>query len=320
MPCSRVLNRPGERAVLAALERAGDERLLRREAVFSEELEVAEPGQVLYRGIMTALGYSKNKVPFLKLSQRLPLAELEGIGRDGRPDADFRFEVAACLVEAAGLDLADCNRHGGCRQDLDRGGLAPMQGSEWEKLRARPQNSPRARITAMSHLLARYRSQGLFRGLLGVVRDAPQERAKVHFETALLVAADGSPAGRSAQAKGRLLGRERAADIVVNVLLPFASAFGRASGQPELSRKAALLYRGWPRLGMNCLERHMSAQAGLTRGIVNSARRQQGLIEIYSRLCREGKCPECFLGQPHAGHNVQVKTVTLTTQVPEIAR
>jgi hypothetical protein len=41
------------------------------------ELNTDDPGQVLYRGIMGALGYSKNKEPCRRLADIVPLARLE---------------------------------------------------------------------------------------------------------------------------------------------------------------------------------------------------------------------------------------------------
>ena len=298
MPCSRVLGRLGETAVSAALDRAGDQRFVKKDGTFSEQLKGTEPGQVLYQGVMTALGYSKNKLPFLKLSQHLPLAELQTLGLGGGSDEEFQSEVESVFLEAAGLNLACGDGHGLRSKRVESIADVPMLVSEWELLRARPQNSPRSRLKAMSHLVTRYRKQGLLRGMMSVVERAPRENSRMHFEAALMVGPDASPGECGSHPERSLLGQERAADIVVNVLLPFASAFGRASGRPELSRKAVLSYCGWPRLGTNCLERHMTAQTGLTRETLNSARRQQGLIETYSTLCKNGSCGRCDLGQP----------------------
>jgi hypothetical protein len=103
----------------------------------------------------------------------------------------------------------------------------------------------------------------------------------------------GTPVRRLAPA---LLGMSRAGVIVVNVLLPLAAARGQAEGLPELSRKALEVYRRYPVLAGNTLERHMSRQLGINRYSVNSARRQQGLIHIYKTYCVQGKCGECPLG------------------------
>jgi len=90
-----------------------------------------------------------------------------------------------------------------------------------------------------------------------------------------------------------LLGSERAAVIAVNVLLPFTHARGSLSSQPELARKAVDLYKHYPKLAENAVQRHMRNQLGIGRYLVNSARRQQGLLHIYKTRCSQGKCHRC---------------------------
>ena len=57
---------------------------------------------------------------------------------------------------------------------------------------------------------------------------------------------------------------------------------------------------------VNFVERHMVEQLGLRRGLVNSAKWQQGLIHIYNNLCTRGRCSHCSLSQLEAGNYVQI--------------
>ncbi len=104
------------------------------------------------------------------------------------------------------------------------------------------------------------------------------------------------------------LGRERAADIAVNVLLPFAKAFGGMHADHLLEDMAVQQYAGWPAHAANCVVRHMLQQTSLTFREVDSAQRQQGLMEIYAGMCIQGRCAEYVLGKPQAGHDVQIKS------------
>ena len=96
-----------------------------------------------------------------------------------------------------------------------------------------------------------------------------------------------------------LIGRERAADIVVNVLLPYAIAWSQVNSRRKLVVKILELYRHYPRLAENTLERHMRNQLGINSYLVNSAQRQQGLIHIYRTLCSQGRCCNCPIGSEH---------------------
>ena len=178
-----------------------------------------------------------------------------------------------------------------------------MSPDAWHLFRVRPHNSPVRRLVAMSYLVCRYREKGLLDGLLGGLEKAYLVREGRRLEEGLVVRVRGYWAGRVDFGWGgrirspTLLGRQRAADIVVNVLLPFAFAWSHSSGRPDLSAKALDIYRRYPRLATNTLERHMEAQFGVVDGLVDSARRQQGFLHTYKTRCTEGKCPECEFGR-----------------------
>jgi len=183
------------------------------------------------------------------------------------------------------------------------GETATMSEDDWRFFKVRPGNLPVRRIAAMSHLLLRYRGEGIMAGLIGGPGEAAIDTGCHEMERALLVTAGSHKGlyGDSGQVDGSifpaLLGRGRAADIVVNVLLPFAVALGQAGSHPELAEQALEIYRNYPVLTENTLERHMRKQLGINRYLVNSARRQQGLLHIYKTLCSQGKCRECPIGR-----------------------
>jgi hypothetical protein len=155
----------------------------------------------------------------------------------------------------------------------------------------------------MSYLLSRYRRGGLLAGLVREFEETPLDGGRSGLEEALLVAAEGYwgrhldfgvPRSRAVPA---LLGVNRAGVIVVNVLLPFAVAFGETGADPGLVEKAMEMYHRHPVLPVNTLERHMSRQLGIGRYMVNTARRQQGLIYIFKTYCSQGRCGECPITQ-----------------------
>jgi len=69
----------------------------------------------------------------------------------------------------------------------------------------------------------------------------------------------------------------------------------RVASLPELALKSLDLYRRYPKLTVNSVERHMNNQLGLDQSLVNSAQRQQGLIHIHKSFCTQGKCYFCRL-------------------------
>ena len=108
-----------------------------------------------------------------------------------------------------------------------------------------------------------------------------------------------------------LLGKNRTAEIIVNVLLPFCFAYGRYKDKSGLAEKALALYSRYPKLEANSLIRHMTRQLGVNKTAVNTAIRQQGLIHIYKNLCTRGRCYECELSEFKTGRDIQRKPVDL---------
>jgi len=291
------------------LDSAGEERFLAKATRFQADLAQMEASQSLYQGIMSALGYSKNKLPFLELAGRLPLQRLESIKL---PDAEYLARQHALLLGTAGLLPSQRpNWH----QDKDKWidkleklwaschQTEAMSPDAWHLFKVRPNNFPVRRIVAMSHLTLRYRKRGILDEVVNMVKEVPVNQGHYRLEKGLLVTTKGYWAshfdfGSGSRIRSQtLLGSRRAADIVVNVLLPFTFAWSQFTSQPELEQKALDLYRSYPKLAANSVERHMTKQLRLSNGLVNSARRQQGLIHIYNSLCTQGKCHCCPLGK-----------------------
>ena len=91
----------------AVLDRAGMERFLQRTQVFQERLAENDCDQLLYEGMMEALGYSKNKGPFLQLARKTPLNIL--IGQPPEKIQALLFGIAGLLPSQNGKKLTfDC--------------------------------------------------------------------------------------------------------------------------------------------------------------------------------------------------------------------
>jgi len=315
IPCCKAVGGLASGVVTEFLDSAGEERFLAKANRFEVELAQTGASQSLYQGIMGALGYSKNKLPCLELARKLPLYVLESIARSSIPAEECLARQQALLLGTAGL--LPSQRHYRRQQNglggewVDRlerlwaGSSHPevMPEDEWHLFKVRPNNSPVRRIVAMSYLTLRYRGKGIFEEGINMVRGAPTNGGHHKLEKGLLVTVDDYWADHFDFGLGgrlnnpTLLGSKRAADIVVNVLLPFTFAWAGLNSQPELKRKAVSLYRSYPKLAVNAVERHMKNQLGLSSSLVSSARRQQGLIHIYKTLCTQGRCNCCRLSR-----------------------
>lgn len=281
LPCATVTRHLDTDVLLDIIDKAGEERFLAKAAKFKTDLLQMEPSQALYLGIMVALGYSKNRVPFAELARRLPFQVLESTAKEPISDEDCLSREQALLLATAGLSSLD--------EDSEKWGsrytIESMSPQDWQMFKVRPNNSPVRRIIAMSRLLIRYRRAGILKALIGLVNEASVKGWQILEKGLLVIDSEGVA----------LLGKARADDIIVNVLLPFTFAFSQSVDRAELGSKAFNIYRNYPRLAANSIERHMIDQFGLGSTLVNSALRQQGLIHIYHSRCIQGGCHECRL-------------------------
>lgn len=294
------------------LDEAGEARFSARMRDFQEDILNEGAGQALYRGMMTALGYTKNKGPMAGLARAAPLKELEEITLGTVPDDICRVRIQAYLLGTAGL--LPSKRAGGRisinstvefeaeleRSWEDTGGTAQMNVHDWQFFKVRPGNLPVRRIAAMSMLLVRHRKQGILNGLRTIIETTGDDSGKA-LEESLTVKAEGywekylDFGTRVKGAAAALTGEERAGDIIINAVLPFYATYAREISKPALEEKAFGIYRQIPAAAGNSLEKHMRRQLGLPPGTAATARRRQGLLYIYKTLCTQGKCDICPL-------------------------
>ncbi|MHB1417564.1 MAG: DUF2851 family protein [Chloroflexota bacterium] len=283
-PCRSALDPADGGRVGVLLDRMGGERLWARAAYYEGELTSFDPDEVVYRGLLDAMGYSQNRAPFRELAARLPLAELSILARavPAGERADF---FARALLAKAGLTPEPPG------PTVDGTYLAPMRREQWRIAGIRPANQPERRIRGVAHLLAAHADGGLARRLCLDWPEAPPRRACAELRRRLVVR-DPTGGGRA----GNLVGPGRAADVVVNVLLPFTLAYADLHSRPALREAVLAAYGQHRRLADNEITRAMATTllgSEWRRAAPRTARRQQGLLQLFKRYCDYRRCAEC---------------------------
>jgi len=303
LPCFNILDHVDRQTLGKLLNTAGEERFKQKAMHFKAELKQEEAGQVLFRGIMRALGYAKNTKPFEALADRMPLNTIES--REGVTLKQ------ALLLGTAGLlpfqrwqgKFAREKEVQELEQIWQSAGqkVKTMKEGDWNLSHIYPNNSPVRRIVAQSYLLERYCQGKLLAGILQLVKEAPLPGGHRVLENGLTVAGDGywrghfDFDGRSKTKISVILGNSKAGEIAVNVVLPFVFSWGELANEAKLTENAIELYRNYPKLADNCITRHMKKQLCLEELFNFTACQQQGLIHVFSSYCREGRCSECPL-------------------------
>ena len=285
------------------LTTAGEERFATKIASFKRALEQEKAGQVLFRGITRALGYSQNTEPCERLANRLHLSFLEQIKPDSHTARQALLLGTAGLLPSQRIRVQNDAARKREAKELDElwktNGIAQkMKEDDWCFSRVRPDNFPTRRLIALSYILTRYTKSGLLQGILNLISKAPQGAARRWLEDGIIIDSQGYWAnhldfGMPKKRSSALLGQERAANIIINVVLPFAYAWGEAAAEPKLKGKTAQIYDRYPGLGDNELTRYMKQQLRMGQGCNLSACQQQGLIHIFKNNCQTRNCPTC---------------------------
>jgi hypothetical protein len=303
LPCFQILDRRDKRTLWSILNTAGEERFRQKAIQFQAEMGQQEAGQVLFRGMMRALGYAKNTKPFEYLADMMPLNFLESRERLALKQA-LLLGTAGLLPSQRGREeLIKEEQVQELEQIWQSAGKEnrSMKRTDWNLSHIYPNNSPVRRIIAQSYLLQRYRDTRLVDGILQLVNDRPLSGGQHVLQHGLTVAGDGYwqdhfDFGVRAKTKlSALLGNNKAGEIAINAILPFAFSWGESAGDAKVTDNAMDLYRSYPRLAENCITRHMLTQLCLKESSDFTACQQQGLIHIFRNYCRDAGCSRCPL-------------------------
>ena len=250
--------------IASILDAAGDARFRAKGDGFALDISHVGPDQALYSGIMDALGYASNRKPFRALAQRVPYDMLSAIGKE--PPATRLVAVTAMLIGASGLShLVDESERPAelrrLRKNLPR--VRPLAKKEWTLFRVRPGNHPVRRIIGAARVI----NGCLDLGLAETLRcDLIQ---------------GGTGALRRTVEQPPYIGRSRALDMIVNVILPFQYAHAGLRGKSELQTASLEAYAASPKLQENEVTREMRRLCETGKRVKLNARRQQGLIHLY---------------------------------------
>ncbi len=263
-PRRRVDEDTSVSALCTKLDRAGDDRFRLKAGGYAMELESGDAEQVLYAGIMEALGYSANRRPFAALAASVPMARLCALREE--PSVTRLLAIRAMLVSASGL-MPSVSAEDAEKFRATLKGLPPMEkiGESWRTFRVRPSNHPLRRIEGAAVLIDRALDEG-FLSIATRTARGRKHRSLINLFTA-----------------PPLIGESRAREIAVNVVLPFMYAWCGITRDRELRASSIEIFRKMPGLADNEITREMKRL--LPSGVdTRGARRQQGLIHLYKHM------------------------------------
>ena len=308
------------------LDIAGDARILTKAGRYAANMETSPPDEVLYKALMDAMGYRNNRRGFRMLAECAPLDDLRKLVPVDGTVADRQLSVQAILFGAGGFlgpetsDVSDKNSEGYVKRlgeqwevlsrDLS---LADTADCSWNFKGTRPTNHPIRRIAAISRFLASHLHAGLCRALLMALEGAGEGQSELvrcrRVAESLLSLfnepAEGYWTRRTAfgpprlKRNTRLIGSDRATDIIVNVAIPVLLALSRERGDVHTEQRLHNIYVSFKPKNENSITKYMNKRIfgndERASRVVATLRRQQALHQIFHDFCESSTttCDEC---------------------------
>jgi len=323
-PCQRSLQEMAPETIGRLLDLAGEERWRQKANRFALKAERRGIEQALYELMLESLGFKGNRMPFWQLARLVPIARLRAVLAASQCTPvgiqAILYGVSGFLrLWQADLPLLSPDSRAYIERLLSHWEPVAEEFSEhlderhWRTVGIRPANFPQRRIAAVGYLLQGLAQHSLMDLLLAPLREVQVNvprpvlsRCQRELMHHLCVTGEEDFWARrySINAPERprsidLIGPGRAATMVIDVLLPAAAALAQLGHEPMPLAAVRAVYRSYPRLPANEVTREMLRQFfGADRrraAVVNSACRQQALIQLYQDFCLNEleSCQEC---------------------------
>ena len=312
----RVTGKPLNMEVLKGVfESLGRERFLEKVESMRLLRTRLEFEQLLYEGIMEALGYARNSKAMRELAQHVPFTDTD-------LDEKSELEIQATLFGVAGLLPSQREKPLPIEVTSDPSIVAlekSWYASEYAELptrmtdarwsfTSRPVNHPVRRIAAVGQLI--HRCQGsLMMYFLPTCEKTIQleglrslQKIGKELRTLLTLEPTGYwethfSFGINNPRKEALIGNARAVDIIVNKILPVIYIWAVEAESQKLQDAILRLYSASPKSTGNKIISQINEQifteTQQLRHLKPTAKIEQGVIRLYKNYCADWLCDLC---------------------------
>ncbi len=253
--------------------------------------------KVLLEFTFEALGFSKNKSQFLSLSKIIDIRKIKKISRE-LVDYDSILFGSAGFLSAEANDDYNSGLTGKWRELQLKLKLETMHKSEWHFFRLRPQNFATLRIAYASAFLFEIVNADLlkrtvfcFKNSKNVLKDISELLLNIQFSDYWKHHYD---FGKKSKNENPVIGKSRANDIIINVIIPLMYLYSKTFKDEELFIKVKKVYKTSKDKSDNSILKVMKTQLSFSpQNICES----QGLIHLHNFYCVKGNCGECKIGE-----------------------
>ncbi|MDR2651226.1 MAG: DUF2851 family protein [Prevotellaceae bacterium] len=271
------------------LNRVMVERLEQRSAHISKILSDTKNDfkEVFYRLLFRSFGFGTNTLPLELLAQSTPLAAINKHRNSVLQIEALLFGQAGFLNEPP-VDDYQAQLQKEYKFLQNKFELKPLEKHLWKFMRLRPTNFPTIRIAQLAKLLTQ--TDGL---LAKIIAFEKPDELNVFFEFSASEYWDKHyNFGKQTSKRIKSFGKKSAEKIIINLIVPYLFAYGKAKGEEKFSEKAFDLLEmispeknnivaGWENIGVK----------------VENAFYSQALIQLKTAYCNDKQCLQCTIGK-----------------------
>ncbi len=267
--------------------------------------------QLFYEGIFEALGYSQNKDIMLRIARAVEPKLLKTLGTD---DEFFRnaeslfFHVSGLLPNHPNSKSDDTSSyirslHETWNTLVDKYDGKMFEEDDWSFYRMRPQNYPPVRLAGGVRLLNEILNHNLIGNLhRKFVEIHKIDTLKVCMRSLFITRGAGYWSRHymfDVEAKPHIkfyVGKNRADEIVLNVILPILYLYYEMFGKKKFASKTLRLYSEVDMDLDNSLVNEVSTALNLDIH-KHGPLIYQGMLELFRNKCSKDKCNDCMIGE-----------------------
>jgi hypothetical protein len=288
--CQNSLHEVPQFVVSSWMERLILNRLeSKTERIFLElEQTKGDWEEVFYRIILKYFGMKVNGDAMIDLAHILPISIIRKESNSLTKVEALFFGQAGFLNEMESTDVYGSELRSEYMYLKQKYQLYTMKAAQWRFSKLRPPNFPTIRLAQLSVLFAtnQYLFQSIkdkinYSDLCQLLDVKPSEYWENHYQFGVL----------SKSKTSNRIGTMLLHNIVINVIVPIAFAYGQSIGDDSYKEYALdLLQNTKP-------EENNITKSWKTVGLpMNSAQETQASIELYTNYCAHKKCLQCQIG------------------------
>jgi hypothetical protein len=276
------------------LQKCGMLRLQEKKKRFAAEQYFTGFNQLVYQGILEALGYSNNKYQMLQLADAISYSQLRNFAENGMTE----HQMIAIWLGASGM----IDRLPGtfpqeyvlkwkelyARQNFFNEALY----IDWKLFRIRPVNHPAVRLLQMTDIIYESLKGSLFNNFINLF-SFPVDNFKIsafykRIYDYFIKPSDFLP-------DRYRIGKTRLDTIFINIILPLALLYAEKNDYRQLTETTILIYKNYHALPENHLTKSMTQfmDASQVKLAGSRAIYQQALLYLYNSFCRYHTCNQC---------------------------